>query len=128
MRVAEGLHGLGKRHPADLVHLLVGDEGAPEGMHQPVPDDLRPPVAVRVADLPGGAVEPALESGLLPDLPEGRRLGGLASLQLALGEAPVVVRGTVHHGDERRAAVEPPHDDASCGLHNPSVAHGRSPP
>src|SRR5437588_700533 len=130
--VGEGRTRLCEGNPPQLVHLGVGCElpvGGAQGLHRPVADDLRPSLPVPVADLAGGLAKAAVQPRLLLHLPERRLLVGLAGIELALGQRPVVVGGAMDQRHLDRAAVRPSQHHPTCRLHGllPLKSHRRAP-
>ena len=85
MLVGEQPWCLPERHPAGVVDLVGGCEGAGGRGHLPVADGLGSALGVTVG---GGAdltAQPAPQPGLLLDLAQGRLGLGLARVELALG-------------------------------------------
>src|SRR5205807_7122069 len=93
--VAEQFARLCRGEPADLVHLAVREEAPADRGHQPVAHEFGTPAAVLVARLAQLAPERGPDAGLLLHLAQRGLLEGLARLELALGQAPVVVFGAV---------------------------------
>src|SRR6266851_1830170 len=84
------------QQPVDLDPLL---EPAALDLHHPVARDL---VAAAAVDVRGASYRPAelaAKSGLLTDLAQRAVLWRLVGLDLALGQRPVVVSGSVNDGD-----------------------------
>ena len=86
VEVGQQLARFAPRAPAELVDLPVGREGVVlRRLHDPIPDDLRPPLRVVVPGLARRLAERAAEAGLLFDLAEGGILVAFAGLVLPLG-------------------------------------------
>jgi hypothetical protein len=111
---------LAERDPAHLVDLVVGLARVDrDGLHEPPANPLGTSLAVDVAVPVELAQQPPADAGLLEDLAQRGLLPGLAPLELALRQRPVVVAGAVHH--EHLAVA---HDDAACGA---DLSHGHDP-
>ena len=91
--VGEKCRGIGRRNPTPLVDLVVRvpRRTSSDDRHVPEPHLFVAPLPVYIADRRQLVTQRATVSGLLLDLADGRVLVGLARLDLALGQAPVVV-------------------------------------
>src|SRR5579872_1619292 len=110
--MAEERRRLGQRHPAHLVDLVAGP-GLALGAHAEVAHFLEPAAAVAVPRPAHLLAHAAHEPGLLLHLPPRRLLPGLARLELALGQRPVVVARAV---DDQQAAVADDHPSPGLDL------------
>ena len=117
-----------ERHPGDLGHLDVGvGQRAPDRAEQEVVHRLVHPAAVgdepEVDDAERGD-DLADDAGLLGDLADGGVLGGLALLDVPLGQGPEEPATTVGAADEGRAgpghAVVGHHQAPGGGLVDPA--------
>jgi hypothetical protein len=114
MVVGEQHEGLPERHPAGVVDLVRHPQGACGRGHLPVADSFGSSLRITVGAGPDLAAQPAAQPRLLLDLAQ-RRLGlGLARVELALGERPVVIARPVDQDDldpaalPRRQTIPPP--------------------
>src|SRR4051812_9448009 len=98
--------------PAQLVDLVVGLELAVEHVHAPVAHGLGASLGVGVLHRAELLAQGTAIAGLLAHLANGGVLPALALVELALGQRPVVVLGTV---DERHLPVA--HENASRRAH-----------
>jgi predicted enzyme related to lactoylglutathione lyase len=108
--VAEQLARLGRREPAQLVDLVVGDDVArlAVDVHAEPAHELVAALAVDVVRrLELGDDAPA-NSGLLLDLAQRTGLEALSAVELALRQRPVVVAGAVDHRDPPVGADDEP--------------------
>jgi hypothetical protein len=123
--VGEQRAGLLERHPACVVDLVRRSEGACGRGHLPVADGLGSSLRIMVGGGPDLTGQPAAQSRLLLDLAQ-RRLGlGLARVELALGERPVVVGRPVDQDDLDPAAPAMAPDDPAAGRTTDSVMTDR---
>jgi hypothetical protein len=94
------------RPPQHLVDFGVGHPMAlPDDFHGPEAHDFAATVPQGVLDSSEVGTQPAVEPGLLVDLTSGGVDRAFTRLGFPLGKAPVVVAGTVHHGDPHLAEV-----------------------
>src|SRR6266545_3681296 len=121
--VGQELQGGVGCQPAQLVHLVVGEEAPTGRSHLPVGDRLQAATPVAVVDPPQEVTGPAAQTGLLLDLTQGGLLLGLALLQLPLGERPVVLQRTMHQRQLEATAAVPvaAPDDPSGGSDDPRL-------
>ena len=111
--------------PGQPVHLRARREAAAQRPHRPVAHllgNLPAPARLAVPHRRQTASDPGPVTGLLPDLAQRRQHVGLPPVELALGEGPVVVLGTVHQ--EHLAALA--EDDGSGGEDVGLARHGAS--
>src|SRR5215467_11705924 len=98
-RVREPLHGVRDGKPGHAVDFAARPEPSADDLHHPVADDL---VAAAPVDISGAAdrtLELAAKAGLFFDLAQRALFGSLVGVDLALGQCPVVVCGSVHDND-----------------------------
>ena len=102
-------------HPACVVDLVRWSEGACGRGHLPVADGLGPSLGITVGGGPDLTAQPAAQARLLLDLAHRRLRLGLARVELALGERPVVICRPVNQHDLDRAALALAPDDPAPG-------------
>src|SRR5919199_2105443 len=123
--VGQLARGLGRRHPAQLVDLVVDGELAVTGFHRPPADELLAVLVVAVGRLAQVRAEIAPKAGLLLDLAKRRLLEALSRVQLALRQRPVVVLRAVDERQLERVAGAAPDD--SAGRVHVGVGHSAGP-
>ena len=97
--VRQQLRRFGERGPAHAIDLAVGLEPPGDALHRPVPHPLVAAVAIAVEGLRQLGTEVAPDTGLFAHLPHGGAPRGLAVFELALGQRPVVVAGSMDQQD-----------------------------
>src|SRR5437868_4372258 len=97
--IREALGRLVHGQPKHLVDLDAGLELAAARLHLPVASDLVAATAVDVSGAADGADELAAQPRLLAHLAQRAVLRALVGLDFAFGKCPVVVSGSVDHGD-----------------------------
>ena len=99
--------------PEQLVHFLVGDEGAAFGRHHPVGHHLGTTLAVDVLGMPDEPEEPALETGFFAHLALRRLLVAFALFEFPLGIGPVLMHRAMYERDLKLPSLAP--DDQTTG-------------
>ena len=112
-RIRQQSGGLLQPNPPQLVNLKIRGERPPGRLHHPIGHGLGAPLAVDVLGVADEADEATRQPGLLLDFATGRLLEGLAGLELALGELPVLVHRPVDDRELERSPV-PSDDQSAC--------------
>src|SRR5438477_2507721 len=97
--VGEALHRVVEGKPQQLVDLDPGLESPTSNFHHPVARHLVAAAAVDIRRAAERTHQIASQAGLLADLAKGAVFRGFLGLDLALGQSPVVVLGTMNDCD-----------------------------
>src|SRR5512133_1445859 len=124
--VAEQPGCLLERHPACVVDLIRWSEGARGRGHLPVADGFGSSLRITVGTGPDLTAQPAPQPRLLLDLAQRRLRLGLARVELALGERPVVIDRPVDQDNLHPAARATAPDDPAAGPDD-RLGHDRPP-
>src|SRR6185369_4003290 len=104
LQILQLLQRLTDGQPLELVDFSVRTEVAVDSACRPVPD-LLDALLDRITDGSESPAKVRRVPGLLVDLAHGGNRFGFAGVNLALGQRPVVVAGTVDDRDLRRGRV-----------------------